>query len=579
MTALDPESGKNRPLTTYELAHELADRIASIPGALANEKRRQDIERWLHESIVIPGERRGRTSSLPAAGLRIPHYLGLLAFNRAVTRERFWAAFFYSALATDLEAGEVLGNEDYAGIRLERFLALGLSFITTPAPYATAVSWSVDHRLVAAKDPEVELVIRALTAIPTTDFPTAASGLPPAFFSTSARTDKGTYRQFLCPGSVVYMRRAIRLVLQGGSRVGHTALAEIIETTLVNHAALYFIRGMRVLNALNTERHLGESCANCWDRFQADLRPIGDAERRDRWQADGYQAGAERADVDWIDANCDVRQEVFVNAGRKEHTAAKDLARLSLEQLRRELATYTVNRICTAICLEVAAAVARTVGQEAPTLRDVFQMLDKWAGDTGTRMALSVLWDQQIERLATDQDVPGAVLEKLDGERARAAGDPRALEMLAREIVSEAILSTRSFTRYVELMNSLLGGGALPTNQDPKGLMARGGTRATPFHLSINDRALEAFVAVLALEAADRMEPLSFQGLIDGLRIRYGLLVDTLPAGSTATSGMLAEAASQSREALRDRLHAMGLLQEFSDSSEWNRVTWRGQKS
>jgi hypothetical protein len=573
LTTLDYSTGKNRPLTRSELAHILAERIASLPGSLVTAARLRDLERWIGESVIVPGERRGRGNDLPAAGLRVPHYLGLIAFNRSVTRERFWAAFFYSAFKSDFEASNWLDGSALAGVQLERFLKVGLE--STP----DNGSWSVDFSQIAHADAELLLVSRALAAPASQEFPSASAGLPVQFFSTATQSAKGLYDEFLCPGSIIQLRRAVRLLLGSDARLGHSAISELLESVLVNHAAIYFVRGLKVLNDLNAGRELSSSCAACWDRFQPDVRVETTPERTSRLQQGAYAAAGSIDDADWVERNCDAKPEVFVNAGRKELTSAKELARLSLEDLRRQLAAYTVNRICTAIAIEVASSLAQSLGEQAPSLPDVYATLDRWASDPGIKVALAVLWTQKIATISEDKDVPGPVLESLDSRVSQAAGNPRILEDVVREMVAETILSARAFTRYVELMNSLLGGGALPSNQDPKGLLARGGNRSIPFHLSLNDKSLEAFVAAISLDASERGEPLSFPRFIATLKQRYGILIEAAPAGVQATAGLVAEASAQSREALRSRLHSMGFLDEFSDSSEWNRVTWRRGRS
>jgi hypothetical protein len=573
----DEVTHKNRSLTTEELAQRLSERIATAPGSVISEKRRHDLEGWLKDALIVPGERRVRQGHPAAAGLAVPHYLGLALLNRSATRERYWAWFFYSALETDLLVGDLTARTDLAGVQLDKYLSAGLQFDRRLTRTTTAVGWSVDAGAMVDRDPEVYLTERSLAFDSGDGLGSANRGLPPAFLGTA--TAGAPYPQFLCPGSVVLMRRALSLLLGQSSTVGHAALGEMIEGTLAFHAAQYFIRGMRVLNDLADQRGLAPDCADCWARFQPDLQPSGDADRDTRWSNGGYRAGATAEDVNWIEANCAADTEIFVNAGRKEHSAAKDLGRMSLEQLRRQLAAYTVNRIMMSICSDVAGEISKQLGAPSPRLDEVLATLDQLADDPGARMALAVVWGQKIEVLRTDDDIPGAVLESLEADILRAAGNPRALEGVARTIVSEAILSSRAFTRYIELLHSLLGGGALPSNEDPKGIIARGGSRTVPFHLSLNDRALEVLVATAALEADSAGGPLSFQDFIDFIARRYGLLVDAGPSNLAAAGGLIADAAQQSRQALRGRLQSMGLLDEFSDSSDWNRVHWGRTKS
>jgi hypothetical protein len=471
-------------------------------------------------------------------------------------------------------AGDITGRDDLAGVQLDKYLGSALRFDEPLRRTTTVVNWTVDASAMVNHDPEVYLTERALANDADDNLGSAKAGLPPSFLGTA--TPGAPYPQFLCPGSVVLMRRALSLLLSRSETVGHVALGEIIEAALSLHASQYFIRGMRVMNDLVERRGLAPDCAECWARFQPDLKPGEDPDRAARWSSGDYRGAATDDDAAWIESNCGADTQVFVNAGRKEHTAAKDLGRMSLEQLRRQLAAYTVNRIMMSVCWDVATTITKNAGGEVPSLDQVLSLLDRWSDDPATRMALSMVWGQKIDVLRADDDIPGAVLESLDDQLARAAGDPRALEDVARTIVSEAILSSRAFTRYIELLHSLLGGGALPSNEDPKGLMARGGSRAVPFHLSLNDRALEVLVATAALEADVAGRSLSFQEFIDFMAGRYGLLVDAGPSNLAAAGGLVADAAQQSRQALRSRLRSMGLLEEFSDSSEWNRVRWGG---
>lgn len=151
---------------------------------------------------------------------------------------------------------------------------------------------------------------------------------------------------------------------------------------------------------------------------------------------------------------------------------------------------------------------------------------------------------------------------------------PGQLEDLAKMVIAESILSTRYFGRYVEVLNSIVGGGALPSNQDAKGMIARGGRSKLPFHLSINDSLLEYLVAVTSLEAKAAGKALSFSEFLDRLSNRYLLDIDRAPSHLPAGTGLAAEAISESRQGIRGRLAAMGFLEEFSDSSSWNRVEW-----
>ncbi len=564
----EPEGLGYRAITVPELASRLASRVAHAPGAMVDEDRQRELERWLADAIIIPGERRKRTSAPPAAGVATAHYLGLHLFNRGATRERFWSSFFYSALQNDLGRAGEAGRGGTPGQMIDSFLSLGLDDVATRDG---ALSWSVDFRALSRREPETLIVARAVTT-DQRDAPdglsSAAAGLPSAYFANT--TDAATYKWFLCPGVVVLMRRSLKLLLDNSDAIGHAALGEMIEASLAGHAALYFVRGLRVLNELVERRGLPPDCAACQVRFQSQL--VGDDPEA---VADpSHPVAATAADAAFVESTCEANDGLFVNAGRKELTAARDLARLSLEELRRKLALYTVNRILLKVASDVCGRLAKTVGHPEPRVSETLALLDTWSDNTATRMALSLAWDEKIEELSQDPDVPGPTLETLEARRSAAAGDPRALEGVARDVISEAILSSRAFTRYIELLHSLLGGGALPSNEDPKGFMARGGTKQVPFHLTVNDKALEHLVAVAFLESRAAGTSLSFPAFVDFLNRRYHLSIDTAPESLGATSGLVADATSQSREALRRRLLAMGMLEEYSDSSEWNRVKW-----
>ena len=463
---VDEVTGKGRPLFVDEVANRLADRIASSDAGFVSHDVRDELQMWLADTIVVPGERKGRRGRLPSAGLTTPSYAGLLLFNRPETRERFWASFLWNALAGDFVAARSLGGDSFVSRRLDQFLGLGLEFPDANSPRS---AWTgIDFDTVASADPETYLVFRAVATPAPDGLGNASVGLGDEFLRGS--TDGAVLDQFLCPGSIIHMRRSLNLLLEQQGAIGHAALSDLIETSLTFHASQYFLRGMRVLNGLATDRALPADCRSCWDRFQADLRPTPTPGDEDRWRELGYSGGATAADAQWVDDNCSADDYLFVNAGRKEDSAAKDLARVSLERLRRELATYTVNRITLSIARGICHSLAPQFGeQSAPPLDQVLARLDSWASESSGRRLLAFAWTQRIDELQNDPSIPGPVVESLADRKAGAAGDPKMLEAIVRELVSEAILSSRAFTRYIELMNSLLGGGALPTNQGPQG--------------------------------------------------------------------------------------------------------------
>ena len=577
---VDEATGKGRPLFVDEVANRLADRISSAEAGFVSHDVRDDLQRWLADTILVPGERSNRRGRLPSAGVTTPSFAGLLLFNRTVTRERFWAAFLWNAIAGDYAAARALGRDDLVSTRLDAFLGLGLNFVDSEGP---RTAWAgINFDAVASADPETYLVYRAVATPADDGLGNASTGLGEDYLRGS--TDGATLGQFLCPGAIVLMRRSLSLLLGQQGTIGHAALSDLVETALTFHSSQYFLRGMRVLNALTADRALPEDCRSCWDRFQVDLRPSPSPADESRWQRDGYQGAATGEDARWVDSTCAADDFLFVNAGRKEDAAAKDLARVSLERLRRELATYTVNRITLSIARGISESLAPQFGEKStPPLDQVLSRLDTWAAEPSGRRLLAFAWSQRIVELQDDPAIPGPVVEGLPDRVADAGGDPARLEAIVRDLVSEAILSSRSFTRYIELMNSLLGGGALPTNQDPKGMMARGGSRAVPFHLSINDRALELLVALATLEARDSAQadssgdvddPTSLSGFLRFIDRRFHFGLDDGPSGEEVPSGLVSAASAESVAALRARLSSMGLLEEYSDSSEWNRISW-----
>ena len=560
-----------RPLVVDELADRLSKRLASRPDTTLDRDQQAEVARWFAGAVVFPGERIRWLRMPPAGGLAVPHYLPLAVFNRGTTRERYWAAFFFSALKSDLDYWAAHpGEPDLAGHLLDEFLSAGLTFTAYPTASSTSISWAIDREALSQKDPEVRLTAEALAASGPDQLPSAEQGLPDGWFAGVLRGE--SYDEFLCPGMIVLLRRALRLVLGQADTTSHSALAEMVETLLVNHAALYFVRGMRVINELSARRELPTDCTACWDRFQGDVRPGAVEQESERWASGEYRGQATRDDARWVEDTCRNPIELFVNAGRKEQQDAKDLARLTLENLRQQLAEYTVNRITLRVAWDVAKEAAGPGRPPPSSLRDVFRELDALYADPSTRLMLASLWRAKIRYLLEDTDVPGSVRES--AEAWPDLDDPVQLESRARYVVGETILSSRTFTRYVEVLHSLLGGGSLPTNQDPKGMLARGGKASTGLHMSLNDRALETMVAIASLEAAEDEAPLSFQGFVEFLGRRYDILVDRAPAQISVAPGLVADAAAQSRDQLRSRLASMGFLTEFSDSSGWNRVRW-----
>jgi hypothetical protein len=584
MGKVDPVTGKGRYLFVDEVSGILANRIASAEGGFVAHDIQDELKRWFADTVVVPGERGGRRGRLPAAGLATPNYAGLLFFNRGVTRERFWAAFLWNALASDFAVAASTGRENLLATRIDAFLGLGLELEAEEGP---RTAWSgVDLGAVAEADPETYLVFRALASSSSDGLGDATTGLGEDF--ERGASAGATLPQLLCPGSVILMRRSLSLLLARQRSIGHAALSDLVETALTFHASQYFVRGMRVLNDLTAGRELPADCRACWDRFQGDVRPNPTPADLDRWRAGNYHGNATAEEAAWVEETCEADDYLFVNAGRKEDVAAKDLARLSLERLRRSLATYTVNRITLAIAQGICEILSVQFGEATPPLDAIYSRLDAWAADRNHRGVLAYAWTQRIKELMKDAALPGPIVDDVPRRLSAAQDDSRLLELVVRDLVSEAILSSRAFTRYIELLNSLLGGGALPTNQDPKGLMARGGSRSVPFHLSLNDRALELLISLAALEGSERegseevdgalpavgVDSTSFQDFLAFLERRYHIVLTRAPSGELVPSGLLSAASAESVAALRNRLSSMGLLEEYSDSSEWNRITW-----
>ena len=172
---VDELTGKGRPLSVDEVAGLLADRVMHAEGGFVANALHDELKTWLSATVIVPGERRKRRGSLPSAGLATPNYAALLLFNRGVTRERFWAAFLWNALASDFAAGEATGRPDLVSSLLDNYLALGL----IPAQdNSSRTMWSgLDFSTIASADPETYLVLRGLGADGADGIGNAAAGL------------------------------------------------------------------------------------------------------------------------------------------------------------------------------------------------------------------------------------------------------------------------------------------------------------------------------------------------------------------------------------------------------------------
>ena len=574
----NPDTGRQQPRSVRQLALLLAGRVAAdaehISAPIVSA-----VEEWLADSLIVPGERAKGVIGFPAAGLSIPHFIGLGLFSKGATRERYWATTFYLWLAADMAHSDVTGEVGVAA-QLAQFLHDGLDLdLGADGRSGEPLRWSVNSPRMTRKDPEVMLATRALSSDLNDGLPSFRHGLSRDFFAGARPVLDPTKDRFtiLCPGAVVLMRRGTRLLLDRSETVGHGAMAHLLETGLAHAAAQYYVRGMRVLNDLVRMRRLPDDCSRCWARFADDIAPVPvTAGREVRWQQGEYHGSGGAGEAAFVEANCESPFSMFLNAGTKEDASAKDLARISLESLRQQLSEYTVNRLWLSVAWSIADELAAEVpGATRPTsVADVLPRLDEIYANPAADLLVASRWKAKIKTLITDKDVPGSVVDEVLDVIDAASGGPAQLEDLARMVIAESILSARYFGRYVELLNSIVGGGALPSNQDPKGMMARGGRTKLPFHLSVNDSLLEYLVAVASLEAEAAGHPLSFSDFLDQLSERYLLDIDRAPAHLPAGSGLAAEAISESRAALRGRLSAMGFLEEFSDSSTWNRVKW-----
>ena len=578
MFVRDDITRKNRPRNVRELARMLSERIQDQAHHMPDEVL-ASLEDWLANAVIVPGEKKRGVPGVPAAGLSVPHFVALPTFARGVTRERYWATTFWLWLASDQQHTAYTGRPGVASA-LRDFLSGGLEI--EPLKSATApdaLQWQYDLGRLERKDPEILLTAHALAKDVNDGLPGFERGLPPGLFAAATAVLDPSKDKFstLCPGTVIQLRRSMALLLQHADSVGHGAMAHLLETALVHHAAQYYVRGMRVLNDLVRLRRLPDDCGVCWDRFAADLDPLGSSAQRDRrWAAGEYRGQGSAENARFVDVECKTPQGLFLNAGAKEDLSAKDLARMSLDSLRQQLGEYTVNRLWMSIAWDVANELASQVpGLPMPaTIADVLPLLDQaYKKPSATLLAASV-WRNRLALLLDDKDAPPDTVTEVLAIVQRRDSKPLDLEDATRRLISETVLSARYFGRYQEVLNSLLGGGALPSNQDPKSMIQRGGDQRQRFHLAINDSLLELLVAVFSCEADEAGEPLSFTGFLDRLSERYRLDLDRVSPSLPAGTGLAADAISQSRQALRARMSAMGFLTEFSDSANWNRVSW-----
>lgn len=559
--------------TGSDITAQLAARVSRSLATSDNPADESYFSSWLRDSILVSG------NGDSIVGTGIMHYSALSLLNPNAGHSRYWSNFWYWALASEL-TNETTDNQidPNTGMLLDKYLSrLFTSFgidLESNEP-----SWSIPDISDFGMDVEAKLLIKALAkssnesgdTLGNKDFSKGISG-----FKVNSRPS-GKWNDFICPGSIVLLKRSIQLILNSESstedRIENTLdertsdyTQDRIEDALAAHTSDYVLRSMFVLNsAMSGKNNLPESCVECRDKFAKGLIQPKHAS----------ESVASLENIEWIDTNCEYEGN-FANAGPKESKAAKTLATIDLATLYSQLNSYTANRRAAQAAVDIVKNLKFTTKQSSESPIESISILWKLMSSERSLVVQSL---RDISSAFIDSESPSeATRERLEGLMASSETHPQdlwsALVDAFRDVSTGTGHSLASRAR--EVMHSQLGGGALPTNQDPKGRLQRGGLGEFPkFHLATNDRFLSHMARTAFHEFFEQDRQLSLREFVQFVRERFK--IELLPDSDFKhqAPGLCAKAAKENAANLSQRLKNMGILREFSDSSDWNRIVAR----
>ncbi len=556
------------------------DHLISIHDPAAKER----LIGWIAKSHFIETEpwNRATRADKPLGGFRLPSYLGLRFSNVGLIREKYWGAFVFLALASELELKRLHppGNiDEMAAGLLDRFLREGTN--VSSAAEGNHTLWTLEPTHSTESDSMLDPVLAGLLS-GETDGPSDVFSLPHWRSTDKSLRHQGThvvgqaskrspigFLAFMCPGSVILMKNALRAVLLQ-TDLARDRKFELLKTVFTLHIWLYYRRSLYVLNEIERLGTLPETCADCWKRFQDDLVPPyaaeGCPERYEKWAQGQYGAAGTEEDAQFVARTCPC-PGLFFNMGTKECSHALRLSLTSLRGLYDELEAATLNRIWLGLLIERMSKSLRCHKRDLWPDRIL-------AADSDVRQSVLVehvtAW---INELLSDGSLPESwQVAFTDIISPTSQASPEQVFRLVREYIADS-LTQRDFSRYREVLHSMMGGGELPTNQNPRGVMSGAGPKGRQFYPTLQSHALE----LLVLLASDSRGPdghLSFEQFIEFLQSRYGIYCHTIPGNLQQGTPLSLDACTESRNSLRERLRAAGFLREFSDTEEWNRVSW-----
>jgi hypothetical protein len=350
----------------------------------------------------------------------------------------------------------------------------------------------------------------------------------------------------LCIGSADLLAEDIQRILFYQNHIPRSVMVDYLKTLMSFHLALYHLRIMKLLPALLRRKGGDPMCSpgNC---------PM-DPRNRENPQGD-----------------CPYRVEVLVDVANRPGESMALLAERSADQHFRRIPAFVKAYIATKKLDEFAADMIRRDRMTKPPLgslpvSDILQLLDPMH-----KAEREKFFGARVYALI--QDSSGSAADDLDPE-IKAVTE---MDLCEFDTYIEMLVALRGQYHRQSLVRCL---DSLMLKNQPGALLAQGRTAKAPRRFVLDSRLLEVLLQVLVLKPGNGgfySDEMRVDELLEQLRQRYGICVDTLPHGDGFGEPGMDEhrALRVNRTAFTDRLREIGFYRDLSDAYVTQTVTPR----